>query len=415
MKKTNSVRYLRTCRACDSTALSAFLRLPRMPFTDEFVEKERMGSEFLADLDVYVCRDCWTAQTQHDIDVAQYYRDYQYSVGNSTLASRFMRELACGLKEAYYPGIAGRKVLEIGSGDGIQLAAFRETGCEVLGFEPSSKLCEAARAQGIETIQGLFSSESAKRLPAAFRQPDVIMLSYTFDHLPDPKAFLKACRSILNPEKGLLVVEVHDFEAIVARREYCLFEHEHSVYLTQETARQLCEAEGFEVVDFDLVDRRFRRANSLIFVATPAGSVYADGGVQVGTASHFKDISFYENVSSEIDEGIRRLDAFVLESVADGKKIAGYGAGGRGVMTLAAMTTAPRIAYLVDKNPKGQGLFVPKSHIPLVDLQRLASEPVDKLLVFSFGYIDEIRHELSQFGYSDDQAVSLLDILTGRG
>ena len=142
--KHPSITRLHQCRACKGASLDRFLHLPGMPLTDDFITPDRFGSEFLADIDVFVCRDCMTAQTQHDVDTADYYDDYQYSVGASATAGRFMRELAGNLKAKYYPDAGVRKVLEIGSGDGEQLVAFKETGCRVLGYEPSSVLCEVA-------------------------------------------------------------------------------------------------------------------------------------------------------------------------------------------------------------------------------------------------------------------------------
>ncbi len=385
-----------------------------MPFTDDFVPPEKLGQEFRADIDVYVCRDCQTAQTQHNVEVGDYYEDYQYSVGGSATASRFMRLLAENLKSSYYPGKDGRKILEVGSGDGEQLVAFRKTGCRILGYEPSSMLCEAAQVKGVPTIQGLFTEGSIARLPEDFREVDVVMLSYTFDHLPEPRAFLSACRSILNQTDGLLVVEIHDLEKIIERQEYCLFEHEHSIYLTEKTAQQMCRLEGFEIIDFDLVPDADRRANSLIFVATPKESSLAARSVKPRTPDEFSRLDFYEKIGHDIGRGIANLEAFVDQKTAGGKRLAGYGAGGRGVMTLAAMGNAGKIQYLVDKKPKGRGLVVPKSGVPLVGFDALKTEPVDAILVFSFGYLPEIRAEVGALGYAPEQFHSLLDVLAGR-
>jgi ubiquinone/menaquinone biosynthesis C-methylase UbiE len=131
------------------------------------------------------------------------------------------------------------RVLDVGSGDGAQLVAFKGLGCDVLGYEPSSALTRAAESKSIPTIQWLYTADSAQRLPAVFKQVDVVMLSYTFDHLPQPSEFLANTRSILNPDHGLLVVEVHDLQKIFERQEYCLFEHEHTIYLTTATAAAL--------------------------------------------------------------------------------------------------------------------------------------------------------------------------------
>ena len=409
------IQFLEQCRACGSGALRRILHLPAMPLTDDFIPQERFGQEFRADIDVFLCNDCLTAQTQHNVDMGDYYEDYQYAVGASPTAGRFMQILARNLVARFGLGRQGLKVLEVGSGDGGQLLAFKQLGCEVLGYEPSTTLARMAETQGIPTIHGLFTAESVRALPQVFQSVDVVMLSYTFDHLPQPREFLAAARSILNPETGLLVVEVHDLEKIFARQEYCLFEHEHSIYLTKRTAAQLCAREGLRVIDFDLVPENERRANSLIFVATPDGSRLArefpnaDATVPDG----FGRAEFYDEQAALIGRGIANLDRFVSSVTAQGRSLAGYGAGGRGVMTLAAMQTAGQLRYLVDKKPKRPGLVVPKSGVPLVGLEALRESPVDDLLVFSFGYMREIQAELAQFGYEPRQFHSLLDVLRG--
>jgi ubiquinone/menaquinone biosynthesis C-methylase UbiE len=385
-----------------------------MPFTDDFVTSEDAGREFIFDIEMFICEHCLTAQTQHNVDVGDYYEDYQYSVGASGMASVFMNLLAKNLKDKYYPLASNVKVLEIGSGDGEQLLAFKETDCVVLGYEPSSTLCEIAEKKGIPSIQGLFDEKSITELPDDFKKLDVIMLSYTFDHLPKPREFLETCHRLLDSKKGLLVIEVHDLEKIIERQEYCLFEHEHSVYLTEATAHALIEKEGFTVIDFDLVPEVARRANSLIIVATPQNSELAHLAVQPRTPEIFKSLEFYETIEKNIASGISNLETFIANTALAGQRLAGYGAGGRGVMTLAAVSNSKIMTFLVDRKPKKAGLLAPKSHIPVVDIDHLRAHPVDVVLVFSFGYMAEIQDELSKLGYATEQFHSLLSILSGK-
>jgi ubiquinone/menaquinone biosynthesis C-methylase UbiE len=408
------IAHISNCRVCKSKRLEKFLSLPNMPFTDDFVRPQKFGQEFRADINVYVCEECLSVQTQHDVDVEDYYEDYQYSVGDSTLAKSFMRTLAYSLKKKYYPDSDGRKVLEVGSSDGEQLLAFKETGCQVLGYEPSSLLCEMSEKKGAPTVQGLFTSDSTKLLPPNFKEVDVVMLSYTFDHLPDPISFLHTVTSILNKKDGLLVVEIHNLEKIIERQEFCLFEHEHSIYLTEKTVKNICHAAKLAVIDFDLVPENERRANSLIFIATPAGSDLASQAAKARTPEKFSDINFYQQIGQNIEQGIENLDRFVNQRVSGHQKLVGYGAGGRGVMTLAAMKNATLLAYVVDKRPKGNNLLMPKSGLPIYPISQLSIEPADQILVFSFGYMKEIQQELSTLGYQPHQFHSLIDVLAGR-
>jgi len=411
------IKNLNQCRACNSTKLHRFLHLPLMPLTDDFLPRDRLGSEFLHDINVFVCADCYTVQTQHNVDMGDYYEDYQYAVGSSPTAKRFMRILSQNLLTKFFSNESALKVIEVGSGDGGQLLAFQDLGCNVIGYEPSSVLSRIADEKGIPTIQGLFTKESVHDLPAEWQQVNVIMLSYTFDHLPKPREFITAAKQILDHELGLLVVEVHNLQRIFERQEYCLFEHEHTIYLTQATAVSLCEREGMTILDFDILPEVDRRANSLIFVAAPTDSKLAKtyGAAKVNTSSAFSVESFYDEQSALIQLGIANLDAFVSKITNSGKTIAGYGAGGRGVMTLAAMTNAHKLLYLVDKKPKRDNLYVPKSKLRLVGLDTLRDQPVDEILVFSFGYMKDIQAELADFGYKPEQLHSLLDVLGDRG
>ena len=410
------IESLGQCRICNSGSLDCFLHLPLMPLTDDFLPQDRLGSEFLHDINIFVCNDCHTAQTLHNVDMGDYYEDYQYAVGASPTASRFMRILSQNLLSKFLPSESGLKVIEVGSGDGGQLLAFQELGCNVMGYEPSSALSSIAAEKGVPTIQGLFTKDSIHELPPEWQRADVVMLSYTFDHLPHPREFVSAAKEILDSERGLLVVEIHNLQRIFERQEYCLFEHEHTIYLTEATAAALCEREGMTILDFDLLPEVDRRANSLIFVAAPTDSKLAKtfGAAQVNTPLDFSLSSYYDEQAALVQRGIANLDAFVSKITDSGKTIAGYGAGGRGVMTLAAMKSASKFLYLVDKKPKRDNLFVPKSGLRLVGLEALRDQPVDELLVFSFGYMKEIQAELAGFGYKPEQLHSLLDVLGGR-
>jgi len=388
-----------------------------MPLTDDFVSPSSMRRQFCHDLDVYVCEDCATVQTQHDVSAREYYEDYQYSVAGSATAGRFMHLLADSVTRKY--GTVApreRKILEIGSGDGSQLLVFKELGCQVLGYEPSSVLKRLAEDRGIPTIQGLFDRSFVPQLPDEFRQVDVVLLSYTLDHLPHPREFLAAARTLLHPDRGILVVEVHDLEKIFQRQESCLFEHEHTIYLTAATAASLAASEGLTVIDYDPVPVKERRANSLIFVSAPEGSELTRrfAAAPATVSEDFADPDFLMRQADLLRRGIANLDEFVTRVTAAGKTIAGYGAGGRGVMTMAAMQSAVKLRYVADKRFGQVSLVAPKSGVRVVGLPTLKESPVDEILVFSFGYMKEIQADLAAFGYRPCQFHSLPDVVAGR-
>ncbi len=399
------------CRVCGSNELFDFLQLDNMPFTDDFIEKNKIGTEFLYNINIYYCKNCDTVQTQHDVAIDEYYEDYQYSVGESAFATEFMNGIAKEILSKYFSNVQNIKVLEIGSGDGGQLVPFKKLGCNVLGYEPSSFLVEVAAQKGIPSVQGLFNEAAIPNLPNDFKDVDIILLSYTFDHIPDPIDFLNAVHKILNKKRGILVIENHDLQKIFERKEYCLFEHEHSIYLTKQTAISLAKQNGMEVIDFDVLPENKRRANSLVFVMTKQGSMFSNLVIEQFDLPKYQDTKFYSEQAALIYQGINKFEAYINNALLEGKKLAGYGAGGRGIMTLAALSNANKLEYLVDQKPKKQHVFSPKSHLPVYNINHLATERVDEVIVFSFGYMEEIKSDLIKLGYQENQIISMLKIL----
>jgi hypothetical protein len=205
-------------------------------------------------------------------------------------------------------------------------------------------------------------------------------------------------------DNGILVIEVHDLDLIIERNEYCLFEHEHYTYLDQETMKQFLSMHSFELVTYDILSQNEKRANSLLVVAKKVKNVIEH---KVNIDLQFERI---KNLNLNIKKSIVRIDSF-LEKNKD-KTIVAYGAGGRGIMTIAALKKSNIISYIVDKNPKDDDIYAPKSHLEVSHIDRLKIDRADIILVFSFGYYNEIVKEVSEkMSYSNDTFISILDLI----
>jgi hypothetical protein len=403
----------RGCRACGAEGPRRFLHFEGIPFTEDFLSAETLGTEFLADLDIYFCPECHTVQTLHDVVVTDYYKEYRYAASLSPFVRNFMRKLAAAARDRFGLG-PGDRVIEVGSADGHQLSCFRELGLAVLGFEPSNDLAEASRKRGIPVVHGLFGPGSVERIPAGMLPAQVVLLTYTFDHLPDPVPFLTSVASVLDEERGVLLIEVHDLARILERRETCLFEHEHSVYLSAASMERLLDRAGFIVLATDLVPEGERRGNSLLVAAARKGSLQprAPDLFDRAALSHLDEWRAYEAFGEAVQQSHRALRDWVRGKKRAGLRVGGYGAGARGVITLAmAGLDALDIDYVCDQNPGFQGRFTPRSHVPVVPPARLLRDPVDETIVFSFGYLEEIRQQLRSYEERGGRFVPLLDLL----
>ena len=120
------------------------------------------------------------------------------------VGSRHVRFLSRGLPE-------GGRILDVGCGRGVHLAALADRGFEVHGFELSESAARGADPRAKLTIA---PDLAEARYPAA--SFDSVILWHVLEHLPDPVATLAEIRRILRPG-GQLVVAVPNFSSLQAR------------------------------------------------------------------------------------------------------------------------------------------------------------------------------------------------------
>lgn len=404
------VTYRQHCRICGSSRMHSFLRLPDLPLTDALLDQSRMGQEFLHPIEVYRCGECGVSQTLHDVDMGDYYDAYAYTTSGSGFVQKFMGDLAAEAWRLLGLG-PGAPVIEIGSGDGAQLACFQRHGARVFGFEPSQPLAAEARRRGIPVSVRLFDHQAEQEIPAEFRPARLILLCYTFDHLQNPPDFLAAAQRVIDPERGALLIEVHDLDKIMQRREFCLFEHEHTIYCSAATIQRLLRCAGFELINVGLLPEERRRANSLIVTATPRSSALAAKALPTLDAGALARTDTYAAFGGAVMASIDKLRDYIRRRRAENRRLAGYGAGGRGVMTLAACAQPGDFAYVCDQNPSFHGRYTPGAHVPVVPPEHVLTDPVDELVVFSFGYFREIYDQLAEFRRRGGKLLSLLELL----
>lgn len=394
---------IKRCRICRESNLKEIITLNEMPFTDEFILRNENRKEFLGPITICICNSCGSSQNIRNTEMEDYYGDYTYTVQSSKFAMNFMKRLADEVI-SYPSGLKIDKALEIGSGSGEQLLYFKNRGINVLGVEPSFKLSEYANSIGVNTICDFFDENSSSKIIASYGKFDIVLSSYTFDHIPTIDKVLDNIYQVLN-DNGLTLIEVHDLDLIIDRNEFCLFEHEHYTYLNKETIKSFLSRHGFKVLSYDLLSDKEKRANSLLVIAQKTENIDfypADIELEKRKVFHLRE---------NIIKSINRLDKY-LESLPDNRTVVAYGAGGRGIMTIAALKNYKRFSAIIDKNPKADNIVSPKSNIEVYGIEKLKEINPDVIIVFSFGYYNEISEEIKELiNIKSENIISVLNFL----
>jgi hypothetical protein len=104
----------------------------------------------------------------------------------------------------------------------------------------------------------------------------------------------------------------------------------------------------------------------------------------------------YSAFEERVRETKRRLLEFLIEAKRQGKRVAGYGAPGKGntLLNYCGIRT-DFLDYTVDRNPYKHGKFLPGTHIPIFPPDRIAQTRPDYVLILPWNLKDEIIGELA--------------------
>lgn len=162
-------------------------------------------------------------------------------------------------------GAPGRELLDFGCGEGAFLASARDAGWSAKGYEPTVRLAEAVRAEGIP----VHSEPRFEDAPIEPGSLDAIHTSHALEHVPDPVEVLARFAKLLRP-RGVLSVQVPNqfrdllwpllHERWITRGKPLGYHIHHLQFFTVRSLERLVGDAGFEVLEastrFALRNRR---------------------------------------------------------------------------------------------------------------------------------------------------------------
>jgi hypothetical protein len=108
------------------------------------------------------------------------------------------------------------------------------------------------------------------------------------------------------------------------------------------------------------------------------------------------DPATYDRFAARVAETKRRLLAFLIAARGEGKRVAAYGAPGKGNTLLNYCGIGgDMIEFTVDRNPFKQGTFLPGTRIPVYPLEHLAETRPDVVVILPWNLADEIVEQLA--------------------
>jgi len=387
-----------SCRFCGGTLRRTFVDLGMSPLCESYVPADRVAAmEPFYPLHAKVCESCLLVQLEAFVTAADIFSEYAYfsSYSDSWVAhAATYVEMATerfGLDQSSL-------VVELASNDGYLLQHVLKRGIPALGIEPAANVAAVASEQGIETVVEFFGRGLASRLAADGRTADLVVANNVMAHVPDLNDFVGGISILLAPE-GVVTIEVPHLLRLVESNQFDTIYHEHFSYFSLLTARKVLAAHNLELFDVDELKSHggslrlyAQRADTGRQLVSPRVQELAERERRLG----FDTLEGHLAFAPRVHETKWRLLEFLIALRREGKRIAGYGAPGKGNTLLNFCgIRGDLLDYTVDRNPYKQGMFLPGTHIPIKHPDFLEQNRPDYILILPWNLKDEIVDQLA--------------------
>lgn len=379
MKDYNKRTECASCNANSFFNLIEILDLKQVPLAGYFPTKEQLKDESSYPLKLLLCNNCKLVQTDSVIDPDILFRDYRYM--SSVGLSKHFTQVASILNDRY--DVFGKKILEIGSNDGVLLEPLSKLGADVVGVEPSLNISKVAKDKGLNVLNtyfnyGNFSSDEYKN------KFDLILSNNTFAHIIDIQSVVKGVNHVLK-DGGNFIFEVHYLKNLIEEKQWDNIYHEHIFYYSITSLNNMFKKYGMTIIDFEEIPIH----SGSIRVTVKNSNIKISPKISDRIALESKTIAnryYLEKYGDGVKQHISNFNDKIKQLAKD-YTIAGYGASGRANM-FCNLTDLDKdvVKFIVDESPERCGRYIANMGIPIVDIDTLKNSDVDLLIIFAWNY-----------------------------
>lgn len=387
------------CRHCATELKTLFADLGSAPLSNAYLSEQNLhAAEQWYPLKVFICSECWLAQTDDYAKRSELFSDdYAYFSSYSSSWLLHSEHYAATMVKKF--NLTKQSVVgEIAANDGYLLQYFQAMGIPCFGIEPTKSTAELALKKNLTIYMEFFGVAFAQAYLQQKAPADLLIANNVLAHVPDINDFVRGFSLLLKTD-GVATFEFPHLYRLVTETQFDTIYHEHYSYLSLSTVKRIFAHNGLMIFDTEEL-------------STHGGSlrVYAqrqDTGKRLTTsrveailalerAAGMTDLSFYINFQQRIVAIKQQLLTFLLAAQTRGEKVVAYGAAAKGNTLLNfSGVRNDLLNYVVDRNPAKQGKYLPGSRIPILAEEQLSIDKPQWILILPWNLKKEISAQLS--------------------
>jgi len=382
------------CLVCGGQSLEPLITIPDIPTLCNRLcasETEARNAP-RGDISLNYCLDCGhIVNSSFDESRVKYDGHFENTLTFSPHFRRYADATADRLINRY--GLTGKRIVEIGCGNGEFLHLLCNPGNRGEGYDPSQPTSRSMAGRGsLEIIGRKFSVEDA-------RGADFVCCRHVLEHLPEPVDLLRRLyETMARKADAVVFFEVPNALYTLDRLGIWDVIYEHVSYFTPSSLLRAFRGAGFSVccaeTAFDdqyiwLEARVDREASPSASPRRPPNGLYT---------------SFNARFAEKVEQWRRRVDQLKSER----RHVVIWGGGAKGAMflNLLRVSTGAGIDWVVDVNPRKHSHFIPLTGQKIVSPDWLLKAPPDLVVVMNPEYEREVRTMIGDMGISCEVVAS---------
>ena len=385
------------CRFCNESLQINFVDLGFSPLSNSFLKKQDLEKkEKTYPLHAYICEKCLLVQLEEYENPENIFLEYAYF----SSYSKTWLEHARNYSELMISKLKlneSSQVIEIASNDGYLLQFFKDKKIPVLGIEPALNVSKVAHEKKIPTISKFFGVKTAKELVGNNIFADLLLGNNVLAHVPNVNDFVEGMKIILK-KQGVITMEFPHILQLIKNNQFDTIYHEHFSYFSFHIVQKIFSYHNLRIFD---VEELSTHGGSLRIYAKHEEDKTKPITENVKSLNH-KEVEFgcnniknYNKFQESVDKVKEDVRRFFIKATNEKKKVAGYGAPAKGNTLLNYCEIDNNLMeFTVDLSEHKQGLFLPGTHIPIYNPNKIKDTKPDYVFILPWNLKDEIMIQL---------------------
>ncbi len=382
--------FINYCQICGSKKIKSVLNLGHQPLADDLKDtrSNNVGTIFFPII-IGFCKECILLQNNYIVDDKSLYsKNYHYRPGITKDVVSNFGTMSQKLIKLYNLN-SKHIVADIGCNDGSLLKQFRKLGIKkTIGIEPTDTI-RFAKPE-IKTVQDFMNASSSKKALKFYGKTDLITTTNVFAHTNNLKSFILGVKKLIKKD-GIFVIENHYLGAILKKKQFDSFYHEHLRTYSLTSLIKLMKYYGFKIVNAYTTERYGGNIQAHFTLGNFKKSQNVKFILNKEKKNKLNKEKTYKKLKKDIEIIDNKISNFINKNKH--KKIVAKAFPARASILVHRFTSIKNNISFVAEQPSSLKLnkYVPGTNIKIISSEKFKTFKPDIMIVLAWHLFDTIH------------------------